>query len=220
VTEQKLFTLISGSTIHRAPKSKIVPAAQFFTLLNAQEVLDTIKKDAEEYRKQVVAECEKLKEQAQKEGFEQGYQEWTTHISKLEQEVAKVREEMQKLIIPVALKTAKKIVGTELSTSPNSIVEIVSSTLKSVSQHKKIIIYINKLDMAALDQSKAKIKQIFENLESISIRTRDDLEQGDCIIETEGGVINARLKERWRTLETYLDSLGQSIKKALEPKNP
>ena len=220
MTEKKLYTLISGATVHRAAKGKIVPAAEVFILLEAQEVLDTVKKDAEEYRKQVVAECEKLKEQAQREGFEQGYNEWAAHVGKLEEEIVKVRDEMQKLIIPIALKTAKKIVNTELATSPASIVEIVTSNLKSVSQHKKIVIYVNKQDIGALDQSRAKIKQLFESLESLSIRPREDLERGDVVIETEGGVINARLKEKWRTIEAALDSLGQSIRRALEEKKP
>jgi type III secretion protein L len=220
VTEKKLYTLISGNTVHQAAKGKIVPAAEVFTLLDAQGVLDTVKKDAEAYRKQVIAECEKLKEQAQKEGFEQGYKEWAAHVAKLEEEIANVREEMQKLIIPIALKTAKKIVNTELATSPASIVEIVTSNLKSVSQHKKIVIYVNKQDMAALDQSRSKIKQLFESLESLSIRPREDLERGDVVVETEVGVINARLKEKWRTIEGALDALGQSIRRAFIEKTP
>ena len=67
---KKFFTLIHGDSVHIAPKTKVIPAQEFSTLQSAEEVLETVKKDAEKYKKEVVVEIEKLKEQAQKEGFE------------------------------------------------------------------------------------------------------------------------------------------------------
>lgn len=209
----KLFSLIHGSTVHKSTKSKIIPSHDVGELLSAKEVLDAVVIDAEKYRESVISECESLKVEAQKEGFAEGYQEWAIHIAKLETEIEKVREEMQKLIIPISLKAAKKIVAAELALQPNAILDIVTNTLKSVSQHKKIVIYVNKADLELLESSKGKIKQIFEALESLSIRPRDDVETGGCIIETEGGIINAQLQDRWRNLESAFEALAETIRK-------
>ena len=213
MTNKKFFSLIYGNTVHQAPQSKIIPAEDFSKLLTSQEVLSTIQSEAEQYRKEVIAECEVLKEQAIKDGFQEGYDQWTLQLAKMEEEIAKVQGEMQKLVMPIALKAAKKIVAAELELKPAAILEIIATALKSVSQHKRIVIYVNKADLASIEQNKSKIKDLFESLESLSIRERDDVEAGGCIIETEGGIINARLKDRWRNLEAAFEALADTLRK-------
>lgn len=214
MSSKKYFSLIYGNAINLAPDTKIVPAENISKLLSSEEVLSTILAEAEEYRKQVVAECELLKEQAVKDGFAEGYQQWTMQLAKMEEEIAKVQGEMQKLVMPISLKAAKKIVSSELALQPAAILEIVSNALRSVAQHKRIVIYVNRYDLEILEHNKNKIKQLFESLESLSIRERDDVEQGGCIIETEGGIINARLKDRWRNLEAAFEALADTLRKS------
>jgi type III secretion protein L len=199
---QKFFSLIHHhqDSVHTAPNTKVIKADAFSTLLETEKLLEKVKKDAEDYQVAVTSECEKLKEQSQKEGFEEGFTKWAEHIVRLEQEILAVRKDMEKLIIPVALKAAKKIVGKEIELSENVIVDIVASNLKAVAQHKKVTIYVNKNDFETLEKNRQKIKDLFESLETLSIRERADIEEGGCVIETEGGIINARLENRWRIL--------------------
>lgn len=203
----RLFTLIYGDRIRVAPKNKIIPAESFSKLVEADEVLDLIKKDAEHYREEVIKECEQLKESAEKEGYEAGFQQWTEHLLKLEDEIEQVHQELQKMIIPLALRAAKKIVGREIELSETVIVDIVAATLKTVAQHKKIAVYVNRKELEVVEQHKPKLKEIFESLESLSIRPRDDIAPGGCIIETEVGIINAQMDHRWHILEKAFESL-------------
>jgi len=215
VNDKKYFSLIYGSSVKRAPQCKVIESNAFSELLTSQELLDKIKQEAEQYRQEVIAECELLKEQARKEGFEEGYKAWVEQLKNLENEIAKVRQETQKLIMPIALKAAKKIVTTELKTSPEAILNIVTTTLKAVAQHKKIVIYINKADFDTIDKNKSKLKEMFEQLESLSLRERDDIEAGGCVIETEVGIINAQMKDRWRSLDAAFESLGSDLRKGI-----
>jgi type III secretion protein L len=210
---QKFFTLIDGRPVTVAPNTKVLPAEEISTLLDSMELVETVKKDADDYRKQVARECESIKEQAEIEGFQAGYEKWTEMVLCLEKEIEKVREELQKVVMPVAIKAAKKIVTTELSTKPEVVLDIVSSTLRTVAQHKRITLYVSKQDLELIEKSKSKLKSIFDELESLSIRERDDIEQGGCIVETEGGIINARLKDRWKTLEAALEALAATLGK-------
>lgn len=175
--------------------------------MDGLEVLNTIREDAEKYREEVAIECEALKEQAQKEGYEEGFKSWLEHIKKLEDEITNVRAEMQKMMVPIAMKAAKKIVGREIELSEDTIVDIVSVSLKPVSTHKKITIYVNKKDLEILEKNKPKLKSLFEVLEAFTLRERSDITQGSCIIETEGGIINAQIENQWRTLEKAFDQL-------------
>lgn len=207
MTSKKFFTLIHGGQVHVAPKTKVIPAEDFSVLLDANEILQEVYEDAEKYKKEVVTEIETLKEQAQKEGFEAGFQQWAEHVAKLEEEIVNVRKETEKFIIPVALKAAKKIVGREIELSETAIVDIVASNLKAVSQHKKIAVYVNKKDLDIVEANKNRLKQLFETLEVLSIRDRPDIQPGGCIIETEGGIINAQLENQWRILENAFTNL-------------
>ena len=214
--KKKFFSLIKENAIHLAPKTKILPAKEFSTLLNAAEVLDLVRKDAESYKINEFEEIEKIKLQAEREGFEQGFKSWAQAIADLEAEITRVRGEVGKMIAPVALKAAKKIIGREIELSTDSIVDIVATSLKSVAQHKKITIYVNKKDLESLEANRKRLRDLFENVESLSLRERNDIESGGCVIETEGGIINAQLENQWRVLEKAFESLLKPKKVAEE----
>lgn len=204
---EKFFSLIHGDSVHLAPGTKVLPAEAFSSLVDAQGLLEAAKKDAEKYKEEVRKECEQLKEQAKKEGYEAGFKEWAEHIAKLQNEIDEVRKEFAKMLSPITLKAAKKIVGKELETSPDIIFDIVSNSLKAVLQHKRITIYVNKTDLDVLEKNRNKLKSLFENIEVLSIRERDDVKKGGCIIETEVGIINAQLDNQWDVLEKAFESL-------------
>lgn len=202
-----LFTLFYGDRVQITPTKKIIPAKNFSKALSTKEMIEHVQTEADKYRKQVIEECEQLKEQAQKEGFAEGYKEWSTMLASLEAEILKVRKELSHILAPVALKAAKKIVGRELKLSEETVVDIVSNVLKSVAQHKKISIYANPKDILVLETHRPRLKEIFESLESLSLRPRDDIEVGGCIIETEGGIINAKMENQWKVLEQAFEAM-------------
>lgn len=204
---QHFFTLIYGDKVNIAPKTKVIPAEEFSTLMSASEVLQKIHEESDKYRMEISKEAEQIREHAKQEGFEEGFKSWAEHITKLEQEIDSVRKELEKTILPVALKAAKKIVGREVTLSEETVVDIVANSLKAVSQHKKIVIYVNKKEVELLEKHKQQLKGLFEQLESLSIRERDDIERGGCVIETEGGIINARIENLWKVLEQAFEVL-------------
>lgn len=216
---KKFFSLIYGDKNKITANQRIIPAGVVSKLIDAEEVLDKVKSDAERYKLDVAKECEKLKEAAQSAGFAEGYQTWANHIAKLEEEIILVRQDLEKLLIPVALKAAKKIVGREIELSEDTIVDIVSNCLKAVSQHKKITIYVNKKDLDPIEKSRARLKEIFESLEVLSLRERSDIARGGCVIETEGGIINAQLENQWSALERAFTSLMRHQKEETQQKH-
>lgn len=211
---KRFFSLINGKAIHIAPKTKIIPAVEFSTLLDAKNILEQAKEDAENYKMKIAIDCEKIKAQAELDGFHKGFEEWATHIAQLETEIQNVRKESEKAIVPIALKAAKKIVGKEIELSEETIVDIVLNYLKAVSAHKQITIYVSKKDLNILEMNRNRLKDMFESLEVLSIRERPDIEPGGCIIETEGGIINAKLENQWTLMEKAFKGM---MKENIEP---
>ena len=202
----KYFSLFSGQEVHPAPGQKIIPAKEFSVLKEASEVLHAVKEEAEEFKRTTALEAEAAKEKAFQEGFQEGLVSLNKHLLTLNEELKTLREDIQKKILPLAISAARKLIGEELKLHPDRIVDIILTSLKPVTQHRKVIIYVNHADLDHIEKSRAKIKKIFEHLESLSIQERDDIEPGGCIIETEAGIINAQLENQWRALESAFES--------------
>lgn len=210
----KFFSLIKSGNIHLSPKTKVVKASAFSELLNSIEVLEKVKKDALDYRQEVAQSSEKEKEAAHKEGYEAGFHAWAEHIAKMQKEIESIRGEYTKMLAPIALKAAQKIVGKNLETSQEAIYDIVTNALKPVLQHKRITIWCNKEDIQILDKHRQDLKDLFETIEVLSVKEREDITRGGCVIETEGGIINAQLENQWAVLERAFESLFKEGKTA------
>lgn len=208
-----LFQLVhSGDTVKLGTSKRIIPAEAFSELLTLEGLRNKIEEDAKKHREETLRECEALKAAAKKEGYDAGFAEWARHVAALEKQRDEVRGEVNKVVGPLALQAAKKIVGRELEVAPDVVVDIIKSSLKSVAQHKQILIYVNPKELEMIDAKKEGLKEVFERLESLSIRPREDIKPGGCVIETEQGIINAQLENKWEALERAFLSMGKEKK--------
>ncbi len=212
MTKQKIFTLISGETVHISPQGRVIPAEDYSQALSAAELMERVEAQIAAYKADVAAECEKLKDQAQREGFEEGFAAWMDKVAELEQQIQQSSRATEKLILPVALQTARKIVGRELEISQTAIADIVATKLRAVSQHKRVTVFVNPREYEKVDKQRPKLKELFERLETFSIRPRDDVKPGGCIIETESGIINAQLDSQWDIIEQAFQIVAEKDK--------
>jgi type III secretion protein L len=207
----KFFSLIYQGEVHPATDEKVVPAEEFSTLMSAAEILQRGQDDIVRYRQETEKECEELRKKAKQEGFEEGLKQFNEHLLNFERHLRHLKIELQKQILPLTLKAAKKIVGKELEIHPETIVDIVLQTLAPVVQNHRFTIYVNKADKEALETHKPKIKAILEQVHSLAIHERPDVSPGGCIIETESGIINATIENQWRSLETAFEKYIRSL---------
>ena len=201
-----LFSLIHKDFVQKTSSNKIIPAEEFSQLLDIYTLLEKAKSDAELLHQETEAECVLLKEKAHNEGFQEGLTRWNSQLIYLDQKVKEMQHEMQKLILPLALKAAKKIVGNQLELNPATIVEIIQQVLKPVKQSYEVKILVSKEDKEVVEQHKETLKALFDHLRLLVIEEKEDLTKGSCIIETETGIINASLENQWRALETAFEN--------------
>lgn len=195
------FSYFSQDALSVKPGQKIIPAEDFNKVLSANEILIKAEEDVALYRKKVEEECQELRKKAEKEGFQKGLETFNSHILALDNEAKKIHLEMQKIILPLALKAAQKIVGKEIQVHPETIVDIVIQAMAPAKQSKKVTIFVNKSDLEVLEQNKPRLKELFENLQILSFQERSDIQPGGCMIETESGIINATIENQWKALE-------------------
>jgi len=201
----KLFSLIFHGNIHLAARKKILPKNEVSALLDAKEVLAKAEEDAKQFTEETHKACEKLRKEAEEEGFQEGLSKFNEHIVLFEQQLKKIHHDTLQAILPLALKAAKRVVGKELELHPDTIVDIVLQALAPTTQSHKIKIYVHKEEKERLEKERPRIKEIFEHLQTLSILEREDISPGGCIIETESGIINATIENQWRALEAAFE---------------
>ena len=202
----KYFSLIYSGDIHTTPENKVIPSEEFSELLKAIDVLKKAKQDVKIYLEKNKDDCAQLLKQSEEAGFNQGLTEFNKQIIHYEEKVKQMEHDLQKMVLPLALKAAKKIVGRELEANPDTIVDIVRQTLKPVTQNHYIRIFVSKQDKEILEQKKKDLKTILEHVKTFTIEEREGVTPGGCIIETEAGIINASLENQWRALEAAFEA--------------
>jgi type III secretion protein L len=201
----KFFSLIYHGEVHPATEEKVIPAEHFSTLMSAEEILKLVKEEIIRYKAEAEKECDALKEAAKKEGFDAGLALFNEHLLNFDRQLRLLKIDLQKQILPLALKAAKKIVGKELEAHPDTIVDIVLQSLEPIAQNQRYTIYVNKADKDILETNKPKIKEILDHVQTLTIQERADVSPGGCIIETESGIINATIENQWRAIETAFE---------------
>jgi flagellar assembly protein FliH len=149
-------------------------------------------------------EVESMHQEAWKEGYAAGYEEGSARgrleaaelhqllqsmheaLSNLDQEVA---EEIQAL----ALEVARQVVRDTIKLQPESVAAVIREALTLVPQQGATV-RVNPLDAALVQQ------YLGEQFGSTGHRLREDdaVERGGCLVESEGGQIDAQITTRWR----------------------
>ncbi len=201
-----LFSLIEKGDVYKTSENKILKAEEFSKLLQIEELLEITSNEVQRIKDQALSDKESLKKQGYEDGKQEGLALFNHQMIYLDQKVKQMEHEMQKIVLPLALKAAKKIVGAQIDLNPDTIVEIVQQALKPVRQNHEIKIIVSKEDKEALESGKEKLKSLFDHLRILTIEEREDLTPGSCIIETESGIINASLDNQWRALEAAFEA--------------
>jgi type III secretion protein L len=205
----KYFSLVYSGEIHRGEMGKVIPKDEFSKLLKASEVLKKAKEDVALYLENNKEACQKLLKEAEEAGFNKGLTEFNKQILFYEQKIRQMEHDLQKMVLPLALKAAKKIVGRELEVKPETIVEIVRERLKSATQNYHVKIYVSKEDKEILEKKRKDLKEMLDHVKTFSIVEKEDITPGGCIIETEAGMINATLEYQWRAIESAFEAFMQ-----------
>lgn len=191
--------------VHTGP-GKVIPKDDASELVTAEEILRAAREEAEEIIEEAKSDGEEIRQKAKEDGFDEGLAKFNEHIKLFEDRVKVLKHDMQKAMLPLVLKATKKIVGNELEVNPDSVVNIVQESIKSVSSAKVVKLYVNKHDLEVLEKEKEQLKAVFESLENFSLEERGDIEPGSCIIETERGILNATLENQYRALERAFEN--------------
>jgi flagellar assembly protein FliH len=193
--------------------------------------LDAVRAEAEAIRLKAIQDAERIREQARREGYQRGYdegyhdgeQQAHQHAdAELQRTLETLRTQLQQVIesvhaqhkaylqhaesqmLDLVLEVARKVVREELKLQPAHVLAIVRDALRRVQGVGRLRIRVNPLDVDLLRQNRPSLLQVVEGIEGIEIVEDRRVDQGGCIIETEQGVYDARIRTQLGEIERAL----------------
>lgn len=203
VSEGRSSSLIEGEVYEASQVAKdLVQKAQG----QATEIVEHANKQAA----QILAEAQEEHERLHRESLERGYQEGlskaTEYVARAEEHYRHMVEKGKDELKLLAVKISEKIIGRALEMDPAVIRDIVSQAIRTLRQHKSLTVRCNQEDYDALRQNEGEFLNLLSRDGSIHFLVDAAIPRGGCIVESEAGVVDARLETQLKTLQKVLFS--------------
>lgn len=104
---------------------------------------------------------------------------------------------------PIVAEIARKVVLEELKISRESVLSIVKDAMSEITHASKARIRVNPLDTDLMRSFKDEIQACAQSVKGIEI-VEDSTIIGGCLIETEGGLVDARIENKVTMLTNQL----------------
>ncbi|HJB65978.1 MAG TPA: HrpE/YscL family type III secretion apparatus protein [Candidatus Mailhella merdavium] len=196
---------LMGDTIAPHPGTRLLRAEEYSRLLEAGELLAAARDRAEAIR----AEAEEAYEARRREGYDDGVMEGRMEQAEKMMETAmqavEYIENIEETLVGVVTSAVRKIIG-ELD-EKERIVRVVRTALVAVRSQQKVLIRVCPADEAAVrDALSAMIASAPGGVSFLDVSADPRMKPGDCILESELGVVDAGLETQLKALENALSS--------------
>ena len=165
-----------------------------------------------------------IKAQAQKEGYDAGYadgfkkgedaarQEFSPFlltvqelIEDLSQFRLKMYPKVEREMVAMVIGLTKKVIHYELSTREDSVQEMIQLAVESVLDKESMIIKIHPDDKGYAETFRPELHHIFKEIKNITFEAHSGISRGGCMIETNFGMVDARLEKLDEQIDKILN---------------
>jgi type III secretion protein L len=182
--------LVKGETYEATVEAgRIVEAAHS----KASEILEA----AEQDRLSIV-------EIARRAAYEEGLRQWNAAIAEADTARDRHLAESEPEMIRLAVRIAQKIIGEELRLNPQAIVSMAAECLNGLRRERSLTLGVPPADLDLLREQIARLREAAGPHRSIEVVADPSITSGGCIVESEYGIIDARLETQIRCMEEIL----------------
>ena len=183
---------------------------------NAQEIIKKAQEEASRIVEEANAEKERLKANGHQEGYdkghEEGYNEGKGEVERLVERTHKILEgvmsrreeilsETEQQIVELVILMTRKVVKVLSENQKSVVMANVLQALKKVKGRGDVTIRVNLADVKLTSEhTQDFIKQV-ENIQGITVLEDSTVDKGGCVVETDFGAIDARIKSQLDELE-------------------
>lgn len=186
------------------PSPKVLKREVYEASRDARDVVALAQEKAKQIIEEAEREREAIREQARQEGNAQGLAEWNRILVQTAKKAEDLSKSWEETMLRLSIRVAEKIVGEQLRLHPDTIVEIVREVLKSIRPGKHLTIQVNQAEAHHARARVDRLKEALGTSSEIEIVASANVPAGGCVIESELGIIDARLETQLKCLEDVL----------------
>ena len=163
-----------------------------------------------------------IKAHAQKQGHDEGYAEgfkkgedaareelkpFLETVEGLVSDLTGFRKDMydkvEREMVEMVIRLAKKVIHFEFSTRDDAVQEMIRLAVQSVLDRESMVIKINPTDKGYAESFRPELHNLFGDIKNITFEGHSGVERGGCVVETNFGVVDARIDN----LEEQMDRI-------------
>lgn len=202
-----MFHLKHEPGLSLTPTKKILKAKEYGAFVQAQEIIALAKEEAAAIKQKAQEDYEAEKKRGFKEGMLEGKEKISEHMVTSVATTVQQLESFEGEVIEIVMNAVKRIIG-ELDDTER-ISRVVKKALAVVRNQKKIILRVHPKDSERLQKQLDTILEDFPGIAFLDITPDSRMKEGDCMLETDIGSVDARIAVQ---LEAIKKSLINAVK--------
>lgn len=127
-------------------------------------------------------------------------------LAELEAVQKRLESDAEKDAVSLAFAIARKVVCHEIASNEEAIFGVIHEALKQVPDQKSATLRISPMDYERVKARAAGVAEDAASLDELRMQPDKSIRDGDCIIDTPFGMIDARMEKRLQVVESALKS--------------
>ena len=112
-------------------------------------------------------------------------------------------DKLEREMVEMVIRLAKKVIHFEFSTRDDAVQEMIRLAVQSVLDRESMVIKINPTDKGYAESFRPELHNLFGDIKNITFEGHSGVERGGCVVETNFGVVDARIDN----LEEQMDRI-------------
>jgi type III secretion protein L len=172
--------------------------------IEASRIVDAAHAQAGSILETAAQERQAVLDAARQDGYQHGLREWNSAISEVNAARDKYMADSELELIRLAVRIAQKIIGAELRLNPEAIVSLAREGMQSLGPERSLTLRVAPDSLELMRDRIHSLRETAGPRRSIEVVPDRTVGPGGCIVESEYGVIDARLETQIRCMEEIL----------------
>jgi flagellar assembly protein FliH len=179
-----------------------------------------IKKEQQQWEEEKRIITEETRRRGYEEGFLQGKQEGLAEyrslirearaiVDTIRQDYYSYLEASEEVILQLGVQIAQKIIGEQLTESPEKLLSLVRTAIKEVREHKEIHLFVSASSYPFVHDHKEELMMLLNGETNLFIYPDLEIADTSCIIESSFGRIDA-------SVDSQLDEIKKRLSEMLK----
>lgn len=201
--------VLTANQLNVDPSCRVMKADDYATFLEAEQIINTAREQAQQIIEQAKEAYEQEKQRGYQDGLDESKVEQADQMLKVVSRTINYLSDVEQTMADILLSGVKKIIG-EFDQEQLA-VSLVKNALQHVRNEKQVSI---RIPPSQYNMVKARLNDIltdYKGVGFVDLVADQRLSTGDCIMESEIGVVDASVDVQLRALQKRFSQLKAAV---------